>query len=728
MKTRIVCRPAPYALPRAVASLRLRLRPSLGGFLTPLLPVIALAIGGAADAADLAVKAPPAALPFSWTGCSIGGHLGGGWERDGFGSPDGFHPPGSQQLLVNPTISTAQPLSGLLVGGQAGCKYQFAPNWVVGVGGQLSGGRIVGTRGVDFALVNPLFDEPATFKTKTDGLASVTGSLGYVFNGVLLYAKGGAAWAHTNYEIQTPFFPLAPLLGGPAAATDYQASQTRTGWTVGAGLEYPFRPNWTATFGYDFYDFGNGSVNFFDPVTSTTGSLAVKQRIQTVTFGLNYYFWDGGARTPAAYADASPVPAPLSQMTWSQTFSTETRYFAWQSNRGYPTNGLVFTNQIANPIVPNTARGSGFEIYTPYAAQLVGQSPDFKVELLGRGGWVQAHQSTGGLVGDVQTATDTVVNGTVTYLGFNGFQPFASLNLNLPTGLSALTPSQVGARMDPDLVDVSTFGEGLNIGPTLGFNLPLNSSWLATMSVGFTHRGAYELEAPIAAPLAAVAPVNPTNVQPGDVLTLTGSIGYASGPFSGTLTATATTESPTVQDNQPFIRPGNRYMLAATASYNWQGEHVGTTTLTSSVSHSQRNEITFQCQNVVCPAGLVPEAFDTNSDLWRIGVEHLFAFDRVAFGPIASFLFRNHNGYDSETVQFVPAKTRTAAGAQARYAATDNVTLNAKVEHVWTSEGSNPATQFGKFSLLAQDFEPAFTIPVVSSNGWQVTIGATARF
>src|SRR6185503_21036726 len=106
--------------------------------------------------------------------------LGGGWERDGFGSPDGFHPAGSPQLLVNPTVTTTQPSSGLLADVQAGCKYQFAPNWVVGVGGRVSGGRIVGTRGMDFALSNPLFDEPVTFKTQTDGLASVTGSLGYV--------------------------------------------------------------------------------------------------------------------------------------------------------------------------------------------------------------------------------------------------------------------------------------------------------------------------------------------------------------------------------------------------------------------------------------------------------------------------------------------------------------------------------------------------------------------
>ena len=124
--------------------------------------------------------------------------------------------------------------------------------------------------------------------------------------------------------------------------------------------------------------------------------------------------------------------------------------------------------------------------YTPYAAQLVGQSNDLKIEMLMRGGWVSARQSTAGVTGAVATATDTVTSGTITYLGLRGLQPFASLELNLPTGLAALTAAQVNARMDPDLVDISTFGEGLNIGPTVGVNIPLGEAWLLTMSAGYT--------------------------------------------------------------------------------------------------------------------------------------------------------------------------------------------------------------------------------------------------
>ncbi len=50
-----------------------------------------------------------------------------------------------------------------------------------------------------------------------------------------------------------------------------------------------------------------------------------------------------------------------------------------------------------------------------------------------------------------QTFTDTVASGTLTYLGWQGVQPFASLNANLPTGRATLFGPAANARMDPDL-------------------------------------------------------------------------------------------------------------------------------------------------------------------------------------------------------------------------------------------------------------------------------------
>src|SRR5258707_1338742 len=159
-----------------------------------------------------------------------------------------------------------------------------------------------------------------------------------------------------------------------------------------------------------------------------------------------------GAIATTSFANAEDA-APSA---WSITAASEARYFSWHSNRGFPV-GVA------------TGGGSGSELYIPYALQLVGRPhDDFKIEILGRAGWVQARQDTAGLSGQVATPTDTVISSTVTYYGLNGIQPFFSLNFNLPTGQSALFGTAANARMDPDLVDIAGFGEGLNVGPTVG--------------------------------------------------------------------------------------------------------------------------------------------------------------------------------------------------------------------------------------------------------------------
>lgn len=113
---------------------------------------------------------------------------------------------------------------------------------------------------------------------------------------------------------------------------------------------------------------------------------------------------------------------------------------------------------------------------------------------MARGGWVKAAQTTPGLSGEVATTTDTVMSANATYLGWKGIQPFFALSANLPTGKTAVFGTAANARMDPDFVDISTFGEGYNLGPSFGFNVPLAGSLLFTTSVGYTWRDRFKRE------------------------------------------------------------------------------------------------------------------------------------------------------------------------------------------------------------------------------------------
>jgi len=232
--------------------------------------LIAIAPANAADLGRRPVyKAPPPAVvpapAFSWTGCYIGGNVGGGWGRKTASAPN-----------LAPGISVSGDTDGVIGGGQIGCNYQFAPNWVIGIEGDGSAADIKGDR------TATLLGITGTAHAKTDWIATVTGRLGWAADRWLIYAKGGAAWAGDKYSADIPIFN-----------EHVEASETRVGWTVGGGVEWAFWQNWSAKVEYDFYDFGTRDVTFTGTIfgiPEVVSGINVKQTISTVKFGINYRF------------------------------------------------------------------------------------------------------------------------------------------------------------------------------------------------------------------------------------------------------------------------------------------------------------------------------------------------------------------------------------------------------------------------------------------------------
>jgi outer membrane immunogenic protein len=240
-----------------------------------LLATSALVLAGPALGADLRIptKSPAmvaAPVPFSWTGCYIGAHAGYGWGRTDVTDPAGFF------AFANGQTTRAN-TRGPLAGGQIGCDYQFAGGWVLGIEGSAAWADIKGT-------VNDPFFAGKNFSSRTDFIADATGRIGYSFDRVLLYGKGGGAWSHNRFDMT--------LFGGPASATE-----TRFGWVVGGGIEYAFTSNWSAKLEYNHYDFGSRQVTLTG--AGFTAPENISQRIDTVKIGLNYRF--GGGPVVARY-------------------------------------------------------------------------------------------------------------------------------------------------------------------------------------------------------------------------------------------------------------------------------------------------------------------------------------------------------------------------------------------------------------------------------------------
>src|SRR5215472_4352190 len=157
--------------------------------------------------------------------------------------------------------------TGFIGGGQIGANWQIDA-LVLGIEGDFDWTGLKGS--THDSLAN-------TINTDTQWTSTVTGRIGAAFDRLLVYAKGGVAFAHDKDSLNDTF-------GNTATA-----SLTRTGWTAGAGLEYAFAPNWTARIEYDYLGFGNETLNLSTPTTpaySTNTSL----NVQEVKAGINFKF------------------------------------------------------------------------------------------------------------------------------------------------------------------------------------------------------------------------------------------------------------------------------------------------------------------------------------------------------------------------------------------------------------------------------------------------------
>jgi outer membrane immunogenic protein len=214
-----------------------------------------------ASAADLsrpAYKAAPVMMapPPTWTGCYLGGNLGGAFGH------------GSVTFTNSGNVASGDN-SGFAGGFQVGCDYEF------------NGGFVVGVRNLlDYTSLSSSGTGPGgnVVNFNAQWFDTLTARLGYaVMPNALIYLQGGAAWSHTSANVTNGGIQIG------------QVSNTRSGWTIGGGFEYAFAPNWSAFLEYNYMGFDSGAY-------SLTGACALNCPVsfrtneQTILVGVNYRF------------------------------------------------------------------------------------------------------------------------------------------------------------------------------------------------------------------------------------------------------------------------------------------------------------------------------------------------------------------------------------------------------------------------------------------------------
>jgi outer membrane immunogenic protein len=166
---------------------------------------------------------------YSWAGPYLGGNLGYEWGS----------------VSNNP----AKP-SGFVGGVQAGYNFQNGP-WVFGVEGDIQ------AAGAD--------DTFAPWKFSNPWFGTLRGRAGYAFSNVLFYGTAGLAFG----ELRAQTF-------------GWTESHTSAGWTIGAGAEVGFAPNWSAKLEYLYIDLSTSQF----AITGVSNGYSAS----VVRAGVNYHF------------------------------------------------------------------------------------------------------------------------------------------------------------------------------------------------------------------------------------------------------------------------------------------------------------------------------------------------------------------------------------------------------------------------------------------------------
>jgi outer membrane immunogenic protein len=261
------------------------MRPNL--LATTALTASSTLVAGAAFAADMAVKmplkAPPPPAPVSsWTGCYVGGNVGVAWTRidtSVTSAPD-------FPIATGDTSGRDTSFTG---GGQLGCNWQFNPNWVAGLEGDIN---YIHASSTQHSNIPGRAGEDTVRTTTLRWFSTIRGVFGYAWGPSLLYATGGLALGGVSSSVAlTDFSSPSDATRSPFFAGS--GSATRAGWALGAGYAYAFNDRVSVKLEYLHFDLGTLHYNAPRVDGSTccapwTASANVTGDI--VRLGVNYKF------------------------------------------------------------------------------------------------------------------------------------------------------------------------------------------------------------------------------------------------------------------------------------------------------------------------------------------------------------------------------------------------------------------------------------------------------
>jgi len=204
---------------------------------------------------DAAAGLQGAATGFQLDRWYVGVNGGGGW-----GQTSHTLTAGAARLpaLTTGTLNT----SGGIAGGTLGYNYQMG-TWLLGVETDLDWSNIEGT--FNGTVPIPGGTAPFSLSSQLNWLDTARVRVGFAWDRALFYGTAGAALGGLTTTAN-----VSAAVGGLGVAASAADTQTRFGWTAGAGVEYAFTNNLSGKVEYLFVDLGSQNQIIVDNVKFTT--------------------------------------------------------------------------------------------------------------------------------------------------------------------------------------------------------------------------------------------------------------------------------------------------------------------------------------------------------------------------------------------------------------------------------------------------------------------------
>lgn len=232
-----------------------------------------------AMAADIGGLPPPAPMlspvpVYNWNGFYVGGHIG--------------YAAAESNITETPvdtgiTTSGSATANSFIGGAQVGWNWVIVPHVLIGFEWDVSGGSLGANPATTFGGGGTV-----GWTDSVNWFGTARGRLGYAVDNWLFYVTGGLAWAQNQLtRTQTVAGPTSPALNAT-----FTSSDTRVGWSAGAGIEWGFAPNWSAKAEYLYISINQETVPYTvaSPAAVRTFNVAESMTMQTVRLGVNYRF------------------------------------------------------------------------------------------------------------------------------------------------------------------------------------------------------------------------------------------------------------------------------------------------------------------------------------------------------------------------------------------------------------------------------------------------------